>query len=373
MRLPALLLLAALLFSVAPAVAVEGTVLDAGGVPVVATTLAEGLDRPWAIAELPDGAFLITERPGRLRLLRDGKLSPPIAGVPVVDDRGQGGLLDIALAPDFASSRQIFLTFSEPGADGVGTALARARLAEGGAMLDGLTVIFRVARKTPGPVHFGSRIAFRPDGTLFVTLGERGTRERAQDPFDHAGAVVHLAADGAVPSDNPFADGQAGLPEIWSKGHRNPQGAAWDPLTGRLITVEHGARGGDEVNAPLAGRNYGWPVITYGVDYSGAVIGEGTAKPGYEQPLWYWDPSIAPSSLVVYDGAMFPEWRGDLLVGALKAELVSHLDRDATGNILGEARWFTGAFGRIRDIAVAADGALILATDGGRLIRIARR
>ena len=229
-------------------------------------------------------------------------------------------------------------------------------------------------RKTGTDRHFGSRIVPAPDGTLFFTIGDRGERDRAQDMADHAGAVLRIRPDGSVPADNPSPDGSRHLPEIWSKGHRNPQGAVWDPVTDALWTVEHGARGGDEINRPQAGLNYGWPVISYGRHYSGFRIGKGTEAEGYEQPLFYWDPSIAPSGMDVYDGAMFPEWRGDLLVGALRAQLVSRLHRNGDNAITGEERLFEGAFGRIRDVKVAPDGALWLLTDeaGGAAIRISR-
>jgi glucose/arabinose dehydrogenase len=360
----------------AACVSVEAEQLDAGGVTVDAETIAGGLEHPWGLAFLPDGGAVVTERPGRIRLIADGAVSEPVAGVPDVVARGQGGLLDVAIAPDFAQSGTIFFTYSEPGSGGQGTALARARLVrEGDApRLENVEVIFRMARKTRTTHHFGSRIVVMPDGTLMVTTGDRGDRDRAQDMQDSAGAVIRINADGSVPADNPSPDGSKSLPEIWSKGHRNIQGATYDPVTRGLITAEHGARGGDEVNRPEAGKNYGWPVITYGVNYSGERIGVGRAAPGYEQPLFYWDPSIAPSGLAVYEGDMFPEWRGDLLVGALKFQLLSRLDRDRSGKILEEVRMFEGAFGRIRDVNIAPDGSIWLLTDedDGAVIRISR-
>jgi len=231
-----------------------------------------------------------------------------------------------------------------------------------------------MAKKTNITRHFGSRLVFAPDGTLFVTTGDRGERNRAQHMRDHAGAIIRINADGSIPADNPSPDGAKTLPEIWSKGHRNPQGAAWDPVLGGLITVEHGDRGGDEVNQPQAGKNYGWPVISFGVTYAGRKIGVGTDEPGYEQPLHYWDPSIAPSGLASYQGEMFPEWKGDLILGSLKFALVSRLDRDESGNILGEERMLEGEFGRIRDINVAPDGSIWLLTDerDGQIIRLSR-
>lgn len=349
--------------------------LDAGGIAARTETVALGLEHPWGLDFLPDGGAIVTERPGRMRLISaDGSLSDPIEGVPDVAAEGQGGLLDVTIAPDFAQSGTIFFTYAEPGDGGQGTALARARLVRDGtaARLDDLQVIFRMARKTGTTHHFGSRVVVMPDGTLMVTTGERGEGKRAQDMQDSAGAIIHINEDGSVPADNPKPEGW--LPELWSKGHRNVQGAIYDPVTKGLLTVEHGAMGGDEVNRPEAGKNYGWPVITYGRNYDGEKIGVGTAAPGYEQPLFYWDPSIAPSGLAVYEGDMFPEWRGDLLVGSLKFALLSRLDRDENGRIGEEHRMFEGEFGRIRDVNVAPDGSIWLLTDeaDGAVIRISR-
>jgi glucose/arabinose dehydrogenase len=370
---PALFAVTALLLSGAPAMAAEH---ESQLLKLETETLAEGLENPWGLAFLPGNEAIVTERSGTIRLLTAKGLSDPVAGVPEVAARGQGGLLDIATAPDFATSNVIFFTFSEPGAGGAGTALARARLVrEGdGGRLEDVKIIFSMAKKTGTSHHFGSRIVPSPDGTIFLTTGDRGDGERAQDMFDHAGAVLRINADGSIPKDNPFADGKKGAPEIWSKGHRNVQGATFDPLAAAILTVEHGAKGGDEVNQPQAGKNYGWPVISYGVDYSGAKLGVGSEAPGYEQPLFYWDPSIAPSGLAVYDGAMFPEWKGDLLVGALKFELLSRLDRDEKGKILGEERMLEGEFGRIRDVNIAPDGSIWLLTDesNGSIIRVSR-
>lgn len=343
---------------------------------VTATVMTDGLVHPWGMAFLPDGALLVTERDGDLRLFEDGRLSEPVDGVPDVAASGQGGLLDVALANDFADTGTVFLSFSEPGRGGQGTAIARARLVReaGAPRLEDVTVIFSMAKKTSTSHHFGSRIVPAPDGTLFFTIGDRGDGNRAQDLSDHAGAVLRINPDGSVPTGNPWVSTQGARPELWSKGHRNPQGATWDPVTGALWTVEHGARGGDEVNRPEPGRNYGWPVISYGRHYSGQKIGVGTEAAGYEQPEWYWDPSIAPSGMTVYDGPMFTEWQGDFLVGALKDQLVARLDRDAGGAIGREERLFQDAFGRIRDIEVAEDGAIWLITDDdpGRIIRVSR-
>lgn len=360
----------------ARAEAADALRIDVGGVPVEATVLTDGLDRPWGLDFLPDGSLLVTERPGRLRIVMQGEVSAPVAGLPKVQSRGQGGLLDVLVDPDFASTGLIYFSYSEPGRGGAGTAVARARLiVDASPRLEDLQVIFSMGRKTGTGQHFGSRLVMHPtDGTLFITTGDRGERNRAQDMQDHAGAVLRINRDGSIPADNPSPDGSAHLPEIWSKGHRNPQGFAWDTLTGSLLTAEHGDKGGDEINQPRAGLNYGWPVISYGVHYSGKKIGRGTAAPGYEQPLFYWDPSIAPSGLVAYDGEMFPEWKGDLLVGSLKFQLVSRLDRDEKGNILGEERFLQGSFGRIRDVNQAPDGSILLLTDAadGAIVRLSR-
>lgn len=358
-----------------PALA-ESQSYNTDNVTLRADVIANGLDHPWGLDFLPGNEAIVTERSGNIRILSQGGLSEPVAGVPKVQVRGQGGLLDIAVARDFERSGTIFFSFSEPGRGGAGTALARAKLVREGAAarLEDVKVIFSMNRKSNAGQHFGSRIVVNDDGTLFVTTGDRGDGNRAQDMHDHAGAVIRINTDGSVPVDNPSPDGKAMAPEIWSKGHRNLQGAIFDPVLGGLITVEHGAQGGDELNRPQAGKNYGWPVITYGRDYSGEKIGVGTSAKGYEQPLYYWDPSIAPSGLASYQGDMFPEWKGDLLVGSLKFELLSRLDRDAKGNVLDEERMLDGAFGRIRDVNVAPDGSVWLLTDenNGAIVRLSR-
>jgi len=343
---------------------------------LTATVIAEGLDHPWALGFLPDGRMLVTERSGQLRVVNDGVAGEPVEGIPNVYDEGQGGLLDLALAPDFETSGQIYLSFAERAEDagqqrGQGTAVLSARLVlEGGSgHLENARVIFRMNRFTTTNRHFGSRVVIGADGNLFVTLGERGEQDRAQDVTDLAGAIVRIAPDGSVPADNPKPEGWA--PELWSKGHRNPQGATLRE-DGVLFTVEHGARGGDEVNMPQPGKNYGWPVITYGVDYSGVPIGEGTEKEGLEQPLYYWDPSISPSGLDFYDGDLLPEWQGDLLAGGLSGQLLVRLDMEGDA-VVGEERLFEGRLGRIRDVLTGPDGAIYLLTDedNGRLIRVA--
>ncbi len=343
-------------------------------VAVKVETLATGLDHPWAAEVLPDGAYLVTERPGRMRLVRDGKVSAPIAGVPKVYARGQGGLLDVALDPNFSGNRTLYFTASMAGDGGSGTAVFRAKLSADEKQLTGVKRIFLMNTLSRGNIQYGSRIAIARDGSLFVSLGDRGQQDRAQNFHDDAGSIIHIDTDGSIPANNPFKDGKRALPEIWSKGHRNPQGITFDSATNKLYTAEHGARGGDEINAPEAGRNYGWPVISYGVNYSGTKIGIGTAKAGMEQPLFYWDPSIAPGAIAVYRGRMFPEWNGDLLVTALKFQLLSRLDRDENGRIVERERMFADKFGRLRDITVAPDGALLITTDeaDGALLRISR-
>lgn len=344
-------------------------VFETSAGPVRTEVLAQGLENPWAIAFLPDGRLLVSERPGRLRIVEmNGKIGDPIAGLPNMVAQRQGGLLDVAVAPDFADTGRIYLTFSESGRDagvgrGAGTAVMSAVLNIEGmsGTLSAQKVIFRMNNFTDSGVHYGSRIVIADDGNLWVTLGERGEMDRAQDPFDLAGGVVRIRPDGSIPEDNPFADGAEGDPAFWSIGHRNPQGATLG-ADGSLWTVEHGAMGGDEINKPQAGRNYGWPVITYGINYNGQKIGIGTAAAGYEQPVYYWDPSIAPSGLDFYDGDLFPAWKGDLLVGSLKFKLLVRLEMDGD-TVVGEERLFEGAFGRIRDVRVGPDGAIYLATD----------
>ena len=335
-------------------------------------TVARGLDHPWALAFLPDGRLLVTERPGRLRIIeRDGRVSEPLDGVPQVFARGQGGLLDVALDPRFADNRLVYLSYAEPGGGGTaGTAVARGRLGEG--RLENVRVIYQQQPKVRGTAHFGSRLVFGRDGTLFVTQGDRLTyRDGAQDLSVGIGKIVRIAPDGSVPRNNPFV-GRAGVrPEIWSYGHRNVQSAALHPQTGQLWTVEHGARGGDELNRPEAGKNYGWPVITYGVDYSGERIGEGTAKPGMEQPLYYWDPVIAPSGMTFYTGGAFPDWKGSLFIGSLEPGLLVRLILE-DGRVAREERYLGDLRERIRDVRQGPDGLLYLLTDSrhGRILRV---
>jgi glucose/arabinose dehydrogenase len=331
--------------------------------------VAQGLEHPWGLAFLPDGRMLVTERPGRLRIVsRDGTLSEPLAGVPQVRDGGQGGLLDVALSPLFDQDRLIYLSFSEPGAGGASTAVARGQLGERG--LEGRHTIWRQQPKVGSSLHWGSRLVFRPDGTLFVTLGDRGARDYAQDLSNTLGKIVRINSDGTIPRDNPFVGRDGVRPEIWSYGHRNVQGATLD-ARGQLWTVEHGARGGDELNNPQPGRNYGWPIITYGVDYSGVKIGVGTARPGMEQPLYYWDPVIAPSGATFYSGNAFADWRGDLLVGSLNPRGLVRL-RLAAGRVTDEIHYVIDPGERVRDVRQGPDGMIYVLTDSsrGRIVRL---
>jgi len=326
-----------------------------------------GLDTPWAVAPMPGGGVLVTLRGGELIHFKAGQRSS-VAAVPKVAARGQGGLLDVTLARDFDVSRRLFLTYAKPqGWRGSGTAVAVARLSADGTRLVGLKDLFVMKSGSSGGRHFGSRVVEAADGTLLLTIGDRGDKSSAQDLTRHNGSVIRINADGTVPADNPFA-GQSGiLPEIWSYGHRNPQGAALD-LEGNLWVAEHGARGGDEINLIRPGRNYGWPVISYGRHYSGAKIGEGTAKVGMEQPSYYWDPSIAPSGLMIYSGAKFPAWRGHLFVGSLKFDHIAVL----AGSPLAEvAQIKTAQTARLRDIVEGPDGAIwFLSVGQGSVYRI---
>ncbi len=336
-------------------------------------TVTTGLSHPWGVAFLPGGGYLVTERDGLLKFVSGSGKQSVVPGTPEVFAQGQGGLLDIVLSPDFASDRTLYLTFSQGSPEGAGTSLFRARLAEdgGGYRLDGGETIFRANNRGYGGRHFGSRLAFAPDGALFMTLGDRGDGPRSQVTSDHTGSVLRLTPDGDPGPGNPFEGRDDYKPEIWSIGHRNPQSAAINPATGVLWTVEHGARGGDEINIPEAGKNYGWPVISYGRHYSGGKIGEGTAKDGMEQPIHYWDPSIAPSGMAFVTSDLYPDWRGDLLVGALRGRHLSKLDLDGD-SVVSEEQLLTDLDERIRDVRQAPDGYLYVLTDSddGRLIRL---
>lgn len=334
------------------------------------TTITRELDHPWALAFLPDGRMLVTERDGDLRYVgKDGKPSAPIKGVPRVQASGQGGLLDVVLDKDFGANQTLYLSYAEPGQGGAGTAVARARLAEG--ELQDVKVIFRQSPKVSGGLHFGSRIVQARDGKLFITMGERYQRDRAQDLSVHLGKVVRINADGSVPQDNPFVGRQGALPEIWSYGHRNSQGAALNPATGAFWMHEHGAQGGDEINIPEAGKNYGWPVITHGIDYNGSPIGEGKAKAGMEQPRYFWVPSIAPSGMAFYTGDAFPNWKGNLFVGSLKFGRLVRLELDGM-KVTKEERLLSEIGARVRDVRQGPDGLIYVLTDegNGRLLRL---
>ncbi|WP_299686544.1 PQQ-dependent sugar dehydrogenase [uncultured Tateyamaria sp.] len=362
MRMPVLSLL--LMWPVA------ALALDTGGGAVTVTPVVTGLDQPWGVAELPDGSLLVTERDGVLLRVVEGR-AQRVNGAPRVASRGQGGLLDVTLARDFATSRTVFLTYAKRQQGGAGTALAAAELSADGRRLENLRDLFVAAPGFSGGRHFGSRVVEATDGTLYVTIGDRGDRPSAQDRSNHNGAIVRVTRDGTVPADNPFV-GQADVqPHIWSYGHRNPQGAGLD-ANGTLWTAEHGARGGDEVNRVRKGANFGWPVISYGVHYSGEEIGEGTSKPGMEQPAHYWDPSIAPSGLMIYQGDMFPDWRGDMFVGSLKFGYISRLD--ISGDTAREVEQIQGdETERVRDIIEAPDGSILFISVGnGAIYRMTR-
>ena len=340
-------------------------------------TVASGLQNPWGLAFLPDGRMLVTERPGRMRLVTiDGKLAAPLQGLPKVEAAGQGGLLDVALDPKFADNALVYWSYSEPdpqGGRGNSTAVARGRLA--GDRLDDVKVIFRQAPKVASNAHFGSRLVFARDGRLFVTLGDRfSRRDDAQLLGNHHGKIVRIESDGRVPSDNPFVGRSGALPEIWSYGHRNVQGAALNPASGELWIDEHGPQGGDELNIAQPGKNYGWPVITYGAEYgSGAKIGEGTAKAGMEPPLAHWVPSIATSGLAFLTSDRYPGWKGSVFIGALKAQLLVRLELDGR-KVVREERLLQDFGERIRDVRQGPDGWLYLLTDStnGRIVRLER-
>jgi glucose/arabinose dehydrogenase len=335
-------------------------------------TLVEGLENPWSIAFLPDGRMLVTERPGRLRIVsKDFRLEPsPVEGLPPIVEAGQGGLFDVVLHPRYAENGWIYISYNGAGSGGWGTELLRARL-EGNRLAD-TQVLFRLQPKSRTGQHFGGRIVFDRKGFLYLTLGDRGDKERAQRLDDHAASVIRLHDDGRVPADNPFVNRPGARPEKFTLGNRNMQGAALHPQTGELWTHEHGPQGGDEVNVMRAGRNYGWPVITFGVNYGiGTKIGEGTAKAGMEQPIYYWVPSIAPSGMTFYTGDRFPDWRGNVFVGSLKFQLLARLELDGE-KVVKEERLTRGKLGRIRDVRTGPDGYIYLLTDApdGVLARI---
>jgi glucose/arabinose dehydrogenase len=339
--------------------------------PYRVVTVAKGLEHPWGMAFLPDGRMLVTERPGRLRIVSpDGQVSGPIPGLPPIAAVGQGGLLDVALHPKFGENSLVYFSFAEPGTGGQGTAAARGRL-EGDA-LKNVEVIFRQKPKLSGGFHFGSRLVFAPDGTLYISMGDRGRMQRAQNRRNHQGTIARVNDDGSIPKDNPFVDSAEALPEIYTWGNRNVQGMALNPRTGAVWAQEHGPKGGDEVNILKKGANYGWPVITYGINYDGSVISDKTHMEGIEQPLLHWTPSIAPSGMAFYDGDKFPQWKGDLFVGALKDRHLRRVDLDANMTVVGQELLLEELQERIRDVRSSPDGFLYVLTDSpeGRVIRL---
>ena len=324
-------------------------------------TVATELSHPWGLAFLPDGRMLVTERSGTLRLVsKDGKLSPPLSGVPKVVVAGQGGLLDVAIDPDFKSNSLVYLTYSEPGEGGAGTAVARGKLGESG--LDGVEVIFRQEPKVGGGNHFGSRLVFAPDGKLFVTLGERFTFTPAQDLTNDLGKIVRINPDGSVPKDNPFVGRTDARPEIWSYGHRNPQGAAILPKTGKLWETEFGPMGGDELNIPQAGANYGWPVVSWGSHYTGEDIPDPPTHPEFADAIYHWNPVISPSGIAFYTADAIPAWKGNLLIAGLSSQAIVRLTLDGE-KVVEEERIPMGT--RIRDVVQGPDGAVYALTDEG--------
>jgi glucose/arabinose dehydrogenase len=362
-------------FSTSPASAVDETVrTETGSIRV--ETIAAGLERPWGLAFLPDGRMLVTEKAGRLRIVSpDGAVSKPLAETPEVDSRGQGGLLDVEIDPGFERNRFVYISYSEPGEGGNSTAVMRAALSDDGASLKDGKVIFSQRPKLPSTAHFGSRLVFDKEGYLFVTLGERsseGFREQAQDLRSHLGKIVRIQGDGTTPEDNPFSGKADALPEIWSYGHRNIQAAAIHPVSGKLWEIEHGPRGGDEVNIAEPGMNYGWPVVSHGVNYDGTPVGTGKSRQrGMVDPLYTWTPVIAPSGMIFYTGEAFPGWRGDLFVGGLKSTALVRLDLNGE-TIEHEERLLENLGKRIRDVVQGPDGAIYLLTDerNGEILRV---
>jgi len=334
-------------------------------------TISDGLEHPWGMAFLPDGRMLVTERPGRLRIISNGILDPePISGLPEIAAAGQGGLLDIALHPLFNENGWVYFSYVAAGSGGIGTEVARAHF--NGKRLSHLQLLFRLARKTSTVRHFGSRLVFDKNNYLYISVGDRGERPRSQDLSDHAGSIIRLHDDGRIPQNNPFVFVKQAMPEIFSYGHRNPQGMTLHPETGDVWSHEHGPQGGDELNVIKKGVNYGWPVITYGVNYViGSKIGEGTQKSGMQQPDYYWIPSIAPSGMTFYTGEKFPHWQGSLFIGSLKFQQLVRLELNDQ-KVIREERFLSGKLGRIRDVHTGPDGYLYLLIDAanGSLVRL---
>jgi len=356
-----------------PEPAQSQALLQSAAGPLKVTEVAGGLDKPWSLAFLPDGRMLVTEKGGRLRIVgKDGRLSAPVTGVPSVQAQGQGGLLDVALGPRFATDQTIFLSFTQPTESGARTAVARARLDPEGSRLSDVKVIFTQNEDPSGGNHWGSRLVFARDGSLFVTLGDRfNHRDRAQELGSHIGKIVRIMPDGTIPADNPSVGKADARPEIWSYGHRNVQGAALHPESGQLWAHEHGPQGGDEVNIVLPGRNYGWPKITFGREYvTGFKIGEGTSRADVEPPRWQWTPSIAPSGMTFYTGDVFPQWKGNLFVGALKASALVRLELEGD-RVVREERLLSDLDKRIRDVRQGPDGQIYLLDESdGRILRL---
>lgn len=343
------------------------------------TVLVESLEHPWGVDWLPDGTMIVTERPGRVRLIRDGQLDPtPVAGVPGVLARGQGGLLDVSVHPQFADNRWVYFTYAHGNRNANQTRVARAQLNDN--TLSDWQVIFEVNRAKEGGQHFGSRITWLPDNTLLISIGDGGNpplelegeliRRQAQDLDSHLGKIIRLNDDGSVPNDNPFVDTPGAVPAIWSYGHRNIQGLMYDPVSERIWSTEHGARGGDELNLIRAGGNYGWPVVTHSREYSGGEITQERSRPGMVDPLIVWTPAIAPSGLLVYQGEPFAQWQGDLFAGGLVSQDIRHIELDESGAVVNETPIPIGQ--RVRDVRQGPDGLIYVLTDepNGRLIRL---
>jgi glucose/arabinose dehydrogenase len=374
-----ILLALAAVIAVTSASAQAATTIQTREHAVRLVTVTDGLERPWGLAFLPDGRMLVTEKAGRLRVVgKDGKLdAAPVANLPAIDAQGQGGLLDVALHPEYASNGLIYWTYAQRDAEGKnGTEVARGKLAgaPGAWRMEQVEVIFRMAPKTDRVHHFGSRIVFDPKKgqplAMYITLGDRGAMQRAQALDDHAGKILRLTDDGKPAPGNPFLSEPKARPEIYSLGNRNVQGAAINPATGVLWASEHGPQGGDELNLVRAGANYGWPIISYGVNYDGSRIGSGSQAEGMQQPAFYWDPSIAPSGLMIYQGAMFPEWRGDVFTGSLKFDYLSRLDPDEG---YAEERIAMPETARVRDVRQAPDGSIwFMSVHEGAVFRLAR-
>ena len=341
-------------------------VIDTKQGQIKVASVAKGLDQPWGLAFLPDGRMLVTEKPGTLRIVgKDGAVSDPIRGVPKVIANGQGGLLDVALDPAFSENGLVYLSYSEPGEGGAGTAVARGKL--GGGSLDNVEVIFRQKPKVDGGNHFGSRLAFSPDGKLFVTLGDRFKFDPAQDLASHIGKIVRINPDGSVPGDNPFVAQDGKLPEIWSYGHRNAQGASIHPETGKLWETEFGPLGGDELNIAEAGKNYGWPVVSWGSHYDGTDIPDPPTRPEFTDAIRNWNPVISPSGIAFYTADAIPGWKGNLLLSGLSSQSITRLELDGE-KVVGEERIAMGS--RIRDVVQGPDGAVYALTDGGKILKL---